>query len=805
MGSVIQEVRFAVRSLRRQPLVSTVVVMTLALGLGANAATFGMVDALLLRPFTIPTVDRLIVLAETSPDDPFPQESVAPGNYLDLRAERGAVARMTTVSWWDVNLSGTDQPERAQGSNVGAEFFTIMGMAPAAGRFFQADDERPGAAKTVVISDGLWKRRFAAAPDVIGQTLRLDGEVYTIVGRAPEGFAFPNGSDLWAPLILDQEDATNRRSRYLTVVAELAPGATVESARAQLTAAYARLKDAHPEANRNYTLSVFAFTTAMVDYGLPRILALWQAAALLLLLIGGANIANLLIARGAERQRELAVRLAIGAGRGRIVRQLVVESIVLALVAIPAALLVAWLALGLIKGMMPAALIRFVAGWLTMGISPRVILVTSLAAFGTALLFGLLPALQSSRPSLTNVLKDGGRSSSAGVSRSRLRRGLVVVEIALALPLLLTAGLAALGSHRIANGPQGYEPAGVVRFRAALPETTYPDAAARRQFVARLIEEASATPGVTGVATTTVGPAMPANMRRPLTVDGREPGPEGPRLVNYRAISPAYLDVMRIPLVRGRLFTDADRDESERVAIVTESLARQYWSDESALGRRVKIAADGAWITIVGIASDTMDDWFNSRRVPTIYVPVAQFPSSQVTLVARASADTDSVIAGLRAALARVDSSQPSYDARTMDDAIYERTTGLRFISQLMTVFGGLALLLAAAGIYSVMAHYVAQRRHEIGVRVALGATPRDVFTLTVGQGLRLASMGIALGLLIGVGLARLMESALFGVVAVEPSLFAGITLLLALVALAATLLPARQAVSVDASAMLRD
>lgn len=807
MRTFFSETRLAARALWRQPLVSVVVIVTLALGLGANAATFGMIDALLLRPFTIPNVDRLVVLAELSAQEPFPQEAVSPGNFVDLRNNHGdALTRLSTVSWWDVNLSGTDQPERIQGSRVGTEFFSMLGIAPADGRFFTRDDESEGAARTVVISESLWQRRFGGAADFVGTTIRLDGEPYTVIGRAPAAFEFPNGSDLWTPLALTAEDRANRASKYLTVIGELAPGATIAQARAQMTTAYQHLTDLDSEANRAYTLTVFPFTKAMVDFGMPQVLGLWQAAALLLLVIAGTNIANLLLARGAERQRELAVRLAIGAGRWRIVRQMLVESLVLAAAAIPAALAVAWVAIELLKGTMPAALIRFVPGWTTMGLSPRLILVTSLVALVTALLFGLLPALQSSKPSLTSSLKDGGRSSTAGVGRSRLRRGLVVAEVAIALPLLIASGLAAVAGHRMASGPQGYDPDGVVRLRMSLPEATYPDVASRRLFIERLLEEARQTPGITNAATTSVAPATTANQRRRVVVDGRTEDPAGPRWINYRAVSAGLFDVLSIPITDGRGILAQDRDSTERVAVVSQSLAQLYWPDQSPIGRRVKLSADDAdWITVVGISGNVLDDWFNSRNAPTIYVPALQQPSSQVNLLAKVVGDPDAHITALRAALSRVDRSLPAFDTETMGQAIYTRTTGLRVVGQLMAAFGGLALLLSAAGLYSVMAHYVAQRRHEIGVRMALGATTRDVLRLTIGQGLRLAGIGIAIGLGLGVALARVIESALFGVVALEPALFVAITALLTVVALLATLLPARHAVSVDPAGALRD
>lgn len=807
MRTLLTEARLAARALSRQPLVSIVVILTMALGLGVNAATFGMIDSLLLRPFTVPNLDRLVVLSENSAEQPFPQESVSPATYDDLRHQTTAVIpRMSTVSWGDVNMSGADQPERVQGSRVGAQYFAMLGIAPAEGRFFVDADERVGAERTVVISDGLWKRRFGGRPNVIGQTIRLDDETFTVIGRAPQDFDFPNGSDVWMPHILTPDDLTSRTARYLTVIGELAPGVTLEQAQAQVGTIYERLRSEHPDDLRGYDLVVRTFTNGMVDFGMPQVLLLFQAAALLLLVIAGTNIANLLLARGAERERELALRLAIGAGRGRVIRQMLVESAVLAMAAVPAALMVAWVALVLLRGLIPAELLRFIPGWETMSLTPRMAAVTAATALVASVVFGLIPAFQSSNLKLASSLKDGGRSSTAGAGRSRLRRALVVAEIAVALPLLVASGLAALGGYRMASGPQGFDPDGMVMLRMSLPESTYPDADHRRQFVDQLLEEGRRTPGISEVTTATVAPSTANNQRRRFIVDGVTTDPGDARSINYRAVSAGFFETLRIPIENGRGVEVGDRNGSQPVAVISRSLASLYWPDETPLGKRIKFSEDDAdWTTIVGVSGNVLDDWFSSRNAPTVYVPAAQRPSSEVNLLARGTGSTADELSGLRAAIARVDSGLPAFDTKTVPDAIHLRTSGIRMVSRLMAAFGLLALLLSAAGIYSVMAHYVAQRRHEIGVRMALGATTRNVLELTVGQGLKLAGVGIVIGLGLGVALARVIENALFGVVAIEPALFAGITVALTLVAILATLLPARHAVSVDPAGALRD
>ena len=800
-----QELRLAFRAMRHQPLASGVVIVTLALGLGANVATFGMIDALVLRPFTFPEVDRLVMPSENSTDDPYPRETIAPAGVRAYEGPWRTLEGTASYGWWDVNLSGGHEPERVLGFRVTADFFRLLHVAPARGRLLDARDMTWGAHHQVVISDGLWRRRFGADPAVVGRTIRLDGQPYEVLGIVPSTFVFPDGADIWAPLAFSASEAEDRTGRWLTVFGRLRPDASLAAASAEIEARFAALKTAHPDAYRDRRLVVRSFTAGMIDIGMPQILALWQAAAVLVLLIGCTNIANLLLARGAARQRELAVRLAIGAGRWRVVRQLLAESVLLALIATPAALAVAALVFRLLKASMPAMLVRFVPGWDRMAVDPGLAGWAIVAALATAVIFSLLPALQSSRPNLTGALRDGGRGATGVAMRSRLRRGLVVAEIALALPLLIASGLAAVGAQRFASGPQGYDPAGVLRARTILPDATHPTPEARLQFTERLIEAARQVPGVELAATASVLPTVPSNSQRRLTIDGKPTDPARTISINYRAISPDYMATLRIPVVNGRSFTTADRDGAQPVAIVTEAAAQRFWPGESPIGRRLRLGADDRpWLTVVGVAGDVIHDWFASRREPTAYVPVAQAPASNVNLIVRTSVPPETVADAMRRAFARVDPAQPAFEVMTMPDALRVRTTGLRFISALMAAFGLLALVLATVGIYSVMAFYVAQRRHEMGVRMALGASARDIVRLTVGQGARMAAIGIVIGLAFGVALARVMENLLFGVVALEPWLFASVALTLAAAAVAASLLPARHATKVDPAIALR-
>jgi predicted permease len=805
MTTWFHDARIAARSLRQRPLIALIVLVTLALGLGANAATFNMVDALILRPFPIPDVDRLVVISENSQADPYPKETVSNAAFLDFQRDATAFTRMAALGWWDVNMAGADRPERVLGHRVTPQFFSMLGGSAQAGRLLQDSDLVAGNDKQIVISDGLWHRSFGGRRDIVGSQLLIDGVPHQIVGIASPGFAYPDGTELWGPLAFSQEGAADRTDHYLTVVAELPPGGTLDAAQSQLAALYERQRAISVDGTRGRQVIARPFSAAMIDIGMPQILWLWQAAAVFVLLIACTNVASLLIARAAERQHELAVRLAIGAGRAQIVRQLLIESLVMALAAVPLALGVAFAAVQSMKSAMPPQLVKFVAGWTHLGIDTRVVLFTIAAAVVTSIIFGLLPAVQASRTQLTSAITDGSRSMSAGRARTRLRRGLVIAEIALALPLLVVSALSAVGAQRFASGPQGYEPEGVIRFRLRLPEAQYQEPAAQAKYVERLIEVASAVPGVERLGTSTIIPALSSNSSRRIAIDGVAENPDAPIVASFRSISPNYLETLRIPVTTGRTITTGDLADTQRVALVSESFARQYLSDGAPLGRRIRIGTDDKnWATVVGITGDVIDDWFANRHSPTVYVPVSQIPSTSVTLVVRAKGDATALTDPLRAAIASVDRSVPPYQVMTMADALHERTTGLRFIASLMAAFGIVALVLAAFGIYGVMSHFVVARRHEMGVRMALGATSSQILGLTLKQAGWLTGIGLLLGLGIAIGLARLMESALFGVVALQPSLVATITLTLAVVGFLASVLPARHAARVNAAGLLR-
>jgi putative ABC transport system permease protein len=801
MYTWIKDVRYAWRSLFRRRLLTATVTATLALGLGANAAIFNIIDRIVLRPYPLEDPDHTVMLAETGPRLEYRRAAVSPANFFDWRTAADTMTHLSAFRWWDANLVERGDPERLQGSQVSSDFFDALGIRPALGRGFVRDEETFGRHQVVVLGDALWKRRFAGDPSVVGRRITIDGAPYQVVGIAPPRFGFPDGAQLWAPVSFDPRTAPPRDRRNLTVVGRLRQGRTLDDAQSQMAVIADRLAREYPDANRDHGVRVMSLTQGMMDEGLGPILSLWQVSAMIVLLIACANIANLMLARAAERRREIAVRLALGASRMRVVRELLSESLLLALVAVPPALGVAWLSLRAMRVSMPANIIRFVPGFESLGLDLRLLGFTTALAVLTGCVFGLLPALQASRSPVSDALKEGGRTATG---RHLLRRGIVVAEISIALPLLVAAGLGVLGTNRFLNGSQGYDPDGVLTMKLVLPSRTYQDDGSRRRFVTRAMDAVAGVPGVERAAAINDPPASGGNASQAIEIDGHPaPDPRNPPIVDNRVATADYFTVLKIPIQRGRGFTPADREETAPIVVVSASMAEKYWPGEDPIGRRVRVPG-GEWITVVGVCGDIIHDWFNRRNNPSMYRPLAQAPSDYFGIVVRTAGDPHAAAGAVRQALLRVDPSQPVFEMMTMRQALSERTIGLQYLAAIMAVFAGLALLLAAVGLYAVIAYLVAQRRHEIGLRIALGASRRDVIRLTVGQALRLALVGTGIGLALSVALGRLMEAGLLGIATSDARVVVGFAAILMASALLAGYLPARRAAGIDPMIALR-
>ena len=804
MRSLLADTRHALRGLIKRPALTALIVMTLSLGLGANAAIFELIDSLILRPFTVPELDRLVMVSEDAPYMAGEmQESVSPANYFDWKKQADVFDRLAATEWWDVNLSGGDEPERVSGFFVTSDFFSALGVEPAMGRSFTLEEETPGKHRKVILGHDLWRRRFGSDPSILGRTIQLDTQPYEVVGIAPAGFGFPLGSQLWAPLSFDAKTAARRTARYLTIVGHLAPGKTLDDASAQMAVIAHRLAEQYPEANKGHGAKVTTLVRGMRDSGLGPMVVLWQSAAGFVLLIACANIANLLLARGAERQRELAVRTALGASRARLIRELLVESLVLALAAVPAAVAVAWVGIRAIRVNLPSELLRFVDGWQTMEVGPRLIGFTVAIAALTALVFGILPALRASRPVLADTLKDSARGATAGRGRQRLRSGLVIGEIALALPLLVASGLSTIGAYRFLNGPQGFDPDGLLVTRAILPEARYADAVTRRRFVEDLLPRLTQLPGAQSAAVSNIFPSGNGNPQQPFEVEGTpQADPANPVTIGMRAVTPELFSTLRIPIVTGRGFTSADQADSQPVGIISRSAVQRFFPSADPLGRRVKVG--DTWVTVVGVCGDVIQHWFAQRNPPIVYLPYAQRPTFNIAIAVRAGGDLSALMAPLRAAVRSVDAQQPVFDLMPMRQVLHVRTIGLQYVAAIMAVFGGLALILAVVGVYSLMAFIMAQRTHEIGVRIALGAARHDVLRLTVGQATRMAAAGVVIGLLLAAGVGRVMNATVRGVFVSDVRISLAFAAVLMVAAVAAGYVPGRRATRIDPLIALR-
>ena len=801
MSDLFKEIRYSFRALLTRPLLTLTVATTLALGLGANAAIFNLIDRMVLRPYPLEDPDSVVLLSETAPDQEFKKEAVSPANFFDWRAEARTLDFLSGSVWWDANLVDRGNPERLPGFRVTSGFFEALSVRPALGRTFIRDDETFGRHHVVIVSDALWKRRFDADPSVIGRAILVDGEPHQIIGVMPPRFAFPDGSQIWAPVAFDPKTPPSRTARYVTPIARIRNGSTLEGVQSELSLIATRLAREYPQANRNHGVRVYTLTQGMLDEGTGALLSLWQASAFIVLLIACANIANLLLARASERRHETGVRIALGATRGRIARQSLIESALLAMIAVPPALGFAWLSLYAVRISMPANILRFVPGFESLGPDFRLVAFTIGIATVTACIFGLLPALQSARSSVTETLKEGGRTSTG---RHTVRRAIVVLEIAIALPLLVAAGLGVVGTHKFLNGPQGYDPDGLLTMKLILPDRSYPDDVARRLFVTKTMDALRQIAGVESAAAINNMPTSGSNSSRAVEIDGHPPAdPNNLPSVDYRTITSDYFSALRIPVVRGRAFSAADREDTQAVVIVSESMARKFWPNEDPIGRRMKVR-NSPWLTVVGISGDVIHDWFNRRNTPAMYRPLSQSPTDYLCLVLRTGGDPTLVAPEARRALLSIDPDQPVFDVMTMRRALHERTIGLQYLAAIMATFAAIALLLATVGLYALVTYFVAQRRHEIGVRIALGASTRDVVRLTVGQALRMTLTGTAIGAILAVALSRLMQAGLLGIASSDPRIVVAFAAVLSVAALVAGYVPARRAAAIDPIAALR-
>jgi putative ABC transport system permease protein len=798
----LRDLRYAWRSVFRQPALAAVVVSTLALALAANATVFSIMDAIVLRPYRFEGIDRIVMVASDSPTAPvWDRESVATFDFREWQRHVKTVAVLGAAEWWNANLSEVDTPEQLPAFKVTASYFEVLQAKPRLGRLFTADSETLGQHRRVVIGHTLWQRRFAGDPAIIGKTIRLDGEPHEVVAVTEPGFDIPFGAEAWAPMAYDPAGWANRKPGSLQVIGRLAEGATVETARAELTSLVAHQREQYPDTHATREVLVTSFTVGMGDPG-GVFVAMSQAAAALLLLVACANIANLLLARGAERGQEFGVRLALGAGRGRLAGQLLIEGGILATLAVTASLPLSWIGLEMSRGGIPPGVLRFVPGWRYLGVDLAVLAVTAALAIAATLLFSLLPAVHAWR-SGADALRHSGRVTGSR-QRHHARNALASAQVALSLALLFGSGLMLSAADRAVNGALGFDKSRLMTAQLVLPERPHANAELRRQFVAQVVERMQANPAAEVVAVTNSLPYSQTNPSDQIFPEGQMLDPQEALDADVRRVSPPFFSVLRIPLVAGRLFTEDDREDTAAVAIVSQSFARRYWPDQDPLGRRFRTSADGPWLTVVGVAADVLHNWFLNQRRPTYYRPLAQESSPSLAFAIRTTGNPEALAGDLRRAIREADPNQPIDKLMTMDEVVADRTGGLSFIARALGVIALIAFALAMAGVYSLVAYIVSQRTKEIGVRVALGASWWQVIRLTTGVALKIAIAGAVAGTIMAIAVGRVMQSMLRGIVTSDPLTLTGLVLVIVAVALTAAFLPARRAANLEPTAALR-
>ena len=802
MEILLQDIRYGIRMLRTKPSFTVIVVLALAIGIGANTAIFSVVNAILLRPLPYKNADRISMIWMDNPKLGVSQDWHSYPNYMDYKEQNQSYEDMAAFNDRSFNLTGTGDPVRVVGVWTTASVFSVLGVEPAIGHTFTEAEEEPGKDLVVVLSNGLWQRRFGGDPGIVGQPISMNGVNRTVLGVMPASFTFPEKkTELWIPLAINPQRKQARNSISYKAVGRLKPGVTIEQARADMGAIAKRLDDQYFKSG--YGINLVPLHDQETGTVRPALLVLLGAVAFVLL-IACANVANLLLARAALREREVAIRVALGAGRSRIIRQVLTESALLALAGGVAGLLLAVWGLKVLVALSPADIPRLDQT----GIDGRVLAFTLAVSLITGLIFGLAPALQASKSDPNESLKEGARGSTGGVGGRRVRNLLVVSEIALSLILLIGAGLLIKSFVRLQQFEFGFNPDNLLTMRVQLPGSKYRDGKQVVGFYQQLLERMEAVPGVQSVGAIASVFITDTPNSTNFVIEGR-PVPVGAEAIEVPldSISPSYFKVMGIPLLRGREFDNRDVEGATPVVIINDTFARRFFPDEDPVGKRFvygSLDPRNPWLTIVGVVGDMRRTGFDRPVRPETFLPEAQNPDNALTIVVRTSTDPTSFAGALRNEVWSIDKDQSVYDINTMHQTLSEMMSQRRFNMLLLGLFAAVALTLAAVGIYGVISYSVTQRSHEIGIRIALGAQSGDVLKMVVGQGMVLAGAGVSIGLIAAFALTKLMSSLLFGVSAADPVTFVLISLLLAGVALIACLVPARRATKVDPMVALR-
>jgi putative ABC transport system permease protein len=804
---LLQDVRFAVRVLRKSPGFLVFAILALALGLGANAAIFSVVDAVLLRPLPFQKAGGLVEVWEDASRKGFPFDTPAPANFADWKCRNHVFEDMAALKGDLYALTGAGTPEQLEGSPVTANLFPLLGVSPILGRNFSPDEDRPGGPRVVLIGYGLWQRRFGGDPTIAGREIWLNNQKYTVVGVMPRGIAFPDNSEVWLPIQLGPRDFSLRDTHYLRVFARLKPGVTPAQAQREMTTLAGQLAREYPETNTNVGATVVSLRDQLVGNLKP---ALWavMAGVVCVLLIACANLTGLLLARAAGRGREFAVRAALGAGRARLIRQTLVESFLLAGLGGGAGILVAIVAIPSLRRLVPGTL----TAWSEPRLDLQFLAFLFLVSVFAAVVFGTLPALVASRADLSSALRQGSRAAIAGSTRTR--RMLITGEVALSVVLLVATGLLARTVWELSHVPLGFRPDGVMTVRTSLPissDSPYHEFVARSRFYGSVLDRVTAVPGVISAGYTTFLPLTNAGGTSGFIIEGAPPPPPGQvNDANHRVISSDYLQTIGVQLREGRFFRASDGPDAPPVAIINEAMVRQYWPRQNPLGRRLRLDEAGTpWITIVGVVNDVRQMALDVNGRAEMYFPYTQAAASYGyftprDLAVRVKGDPMSYARALESAIWEVDRNQPIADVMPMERLIQDKLVSREVAVELIAAFAGLALLLAAIGLYGLLAYTVLQRRREIGTRMALGALPRQVSAGVLWEGLQLVVLGLGIGAAGSWAVMRALKSLLYGVSATDALVLAASASVLLAVGLIASYLPARRAAAIDPMTALR-
>ena len=808
METLLKDIRYAVRGLVKRPGFTVIALLTLALGIGANTAIFSVVNAVLLRPLPFRDPEQVVIVWEDASFAGFPHNTPAPANYIDWKNQNQSFSDMAASAEVSFNITGDGDPERVTAFAVTHNFFPLFGVQPLLGRSFLPEEDRPGGNKVIVLSYSLWQSRYGGDTHVLNRDIQLNGVKHTVVGVMPASFQFLESEvRLWVPLAFDQEDMANRGGHYLNVVARLKPGVALSQAQADMNGVMRRIATDHPEETFDGKVGVVVMPMRDEVVGAARgSLVVLLVAVAFVLLIACANVAGLLLARAVGRRREIALRMALGAGRPIVVRQLLTESLLLSLVAGVLGTLLAYWSFSFLQRLVPEEMTLSTS----LTLDTRILLFTILISIVTGIIFGLVPALQAAKVDLNEALKAG---SARVTSTTWLRSTMIVLEVALSLMLLIGAGLLIQTLFQIFGQYSVLEPEKVLTMRTVLPREKYKEPQRRNNFYRQVLERVEHLPGVVSAGYTTSVPLSWKGGTSGFLPEGiKSPIPGMAYDANDRQVSADYLKTMNIPLRAGRYFDDRDNEQSMPVAIINETMARQYWPGENALGRRFKSGDPNdpqtPWTQIVGIVADIRQMGLDEPVKAEMYFPYQQIKDNiwyiPRELAIRTSGDTSSLVGPVRQIIREVDPDQPVSNVATMAELLGTEASQRRMGMIMLVAFAALALLLASLGIYGVLAYFVTQHTSEIGVRMALGATTRNILFLVLRKGMGLTLLGVVIGMAAALALTRLMSSLLFGVKAIDPLTFVTVPLLLTGVALLACYLPARRATKVDPLVALR-